>query len=85
MDDPDVTFADAVTNRGEGDTFAALDEALHRLPPGQRRAFELLKIEGFSLKEASVITGTTIAALKVATHRAVVALRKALRGTATRT
>jgi RNA polymerase sigma factor (sigma-70 family) len=85
VDDPGVTFPDPTTNPRLGDARDALDQALCTLPARQRRAFELLKVEGFSLKEAAALTGTTIGALKVATHRAINALRKALAGRPTRT
>lgn len=52
--------------------------ALEALPPGQRQAFEMLKLKEMTLKEVSAATGLSVAALKVATHRAVMALRKAL-------
>jgi RNA polymerase sigma-70 factor (ECF subfamily) len=48
------------------------------LPAGQRRAIELLKFQELSLKEAAEATGTSVGALKVATHRAMAALRKSL-------
>ena len=38
----------------------------------------MLKLKEMSLKEAAAATGMSIAALKVATHRAIRALRKAL-------
>ena len=87
MEDADVTFADPKSNSGQGgsDNLQALGETLRILPARQRQAFELLKIEGFSLREASAMTGVTIGALKIATHRAIAALRKALTGNATRT
>jgi len=40
---------------------------------------ELLKLREMSLKEAAALTGRSVAALKVATHRAIKALRAALR------
>lgn len=48
------------------------------LPSGQRQAIELLKLREMSLKEAAAVTGTNIGALKVAVHRGMRALRKAL-------
>jgi len=51
------------------------------LPPGQRQAVELLKLRELSLKEASALTGLSIGALKLATHRAMVSLRRTLRRT----
>lgn len=53
-------------------------EALAQLPPGQRDAIRMLKLEEMSLKEAALATGTTVAALKVAVHRGLKALRKLL-------
>ncbi|MBM3502964.1 MAG: sigma-70 family RNA polymerase sigma factor [Alphaproteobacteria bacterium] len=54
--------------------------AVASLPQGQRQAIELLKVQGWSLKEASTMTGMSTTALKVATHRAVKSLRKRLGG-----
>ena len=55
-----------------------LNQALAELSPGQRQAIELLKLGELSLKEASKITGLSIPALKIATHRAVKALKAIL-------
>lgn len=55
-----------------------LQEAVERLPAGQRQAIRLLKLEERSLKEAAVISGMSVASLKVATHRALKSLRKIL-------
>jgi RNA polymerase sigma-70 factor (ECF subfamily) len=52
--------------------------ALAALSPGQRRAVELLKLHGLSLREGSVITGQSVAALKVTMHRSLMALRRIL-------
>lgn len=61
---------------------ASRDEALRRaiesLPPGQRRAVTLLKLREMSLKQAAAASGMSIAALKVAMHRALKNLRKML-------
>jgi len=57
-----------------------MHRALASLPPGQRRVLELLKLSELSLKEASDVTGMSVGALKVATHRAIKALRLALEG-----
>jgi RNA polymerase sigma factor (sigma-70 family) len=86
VDDPDVTFAEPVTNPipDRSDRVEALHHAVRALPSGQRQAIELLKLQGHSLREAAAATGTSIGALKVATHRAMVALRKALGGSARR-
>jgi uncharacterized protein (UPF0276 family) len=55
-----------------------LSQAVQALPRGQRRAIEMLKLGGMSLKEAAAASGTSISALKIATHRAINALRKTL-------
>jgi RNA polymerase sigma factor (sigma-70 family) len=55
-----------------------LREALARLPTGQRQAVLLLKLRGLSLSEAASESGTTVAALKVASHRGLKALRAML-------
>jgi RNA polymerase sigma-70 factor (ECF subfamily) len=55
-----------------------LRETLTQLPPGQRDAIRMLKLEEMSLKEAAVASGMTIAALKVSVHRGLKSLRKLL-------
>ncbi|HEY9080658.1 sigma-70 family RNA polymerase sigma factor [Magnetovibrio sp.] len=52
-----------------------LNRALETLPAGQRTAVELLKLREMSLKEASEASGMSVAALKVAMHRALKSLR----------
>ncbi|HYX32871.1 MAG TPA: sigma-70 family RNA polymerase sigma factor [Oligoflexus sp.] len=57
------------------------DELLHALaslPPKQRQAVELMKIEGLSAKEAAIRMGMTEVATKVSAHRAYEALRHKL-------
>lgn len=56
----------------------ALTQAMGDLPPRQRQAIELLKLREMSLKEAAAASGTSVGALKVAVHRGIAALRKAL-------
>ncbi len=56
---------------------AALRRDLLRLPPPQREAFELLKVELLSAAEAAEVLGITRAMVKIRAHRATVALRKA--------
>lgn len=58
----------------------ALVGAIGKLPPEQRQAIRMLKLNEMSLKEASKASGRSIAALKVATHRAIKNLRRLLRG-----
>jgi len=53
-----------------------LRQAVDRLPPGQRQAITMLRLREMSLKEASAESGISVAALKVASHRALKALRR---------
>ena len=81
VDDLDVTFFSEQTNTmtatyGDPD---ALKEAIADLPAGQRSAIEMLKLKEMSLKEAAAASGTSVGALKVATHRAMDALRRKLK------
>jgi RNA polymerase sigma-70 factor, ECF subfamily len=75
------TFPDASANldRAASAEFA-LTGAIDKLPPDQREAIRMLKLNEMSLKEASQASGRSIAALKVATHRAIRNLRQLLRG-----
>jgi RNA polymerase sigma-70 factor (ECF subfamily) len=57
---------------------AELEREISRLPESQRVAFELVKAEGLSLKEAAQVLGTTVTAIKLRAHRAYVALRAVL-------
>ena len=66
-------------NQGEAKVAAAeLRAAVAELPQAQRTALGLAKLEDLPLAEASARSGMSIGALKVATHRAVKALRKRL-------
>jgi RNA polymerase sigma-70 factor (ECF subfamily) len=57
----------------------AVHAALARLPKSQRVAFELIKRDGLSIREAAQALGATPTAVKLRVHRAYVALRSALR------
>lgn len=56
----------------------ALQVAVAGLPPRQREAVTLLKLQEMSLKEAAAASGMSIAALKVSVHRGIRTLRKML-------
>jgi RNA polymerase sigma factor (sigma-70 family) len=78
VDEQNVTLNALFTNTieeafGESE---ALRRAIRELPSSQRAAIEMLKLQEMSLKEASDASGISIGALKVATHRAMNALRK---------
>ena len=75
-----VTFADDGANMptdAYGDP-EALRHAIESLPRRQRQAVELVKLRELSVKEAARESGITVGALKVAVHRGIQALRKAL-------
>jgi RNA polymerase sigma-70 factor (ECF subfamily) len=57
---------------------ANLEREIARLPESQRVAFELVKKDGLSLREAAEVLGTTVTAIKLRAHRAYVALRAAV-------
>ena len=75
----DVTFVNENANK-TSDVFGKeeLKNAIDDLPAAQRTAVEMLKLREMSLKEAAAVSGMSIGALKVATHRAMIALRKML-------
>lgn len=78
----------AVDGRAEADAEPRFDPELTRavvaaldtLPPKQKQAVVLTKLEGKSVAEAARIAGTTTGAMKVRAHRGYVALRKQLDG-----
>ena len=56
----------------------ALQAELERLPESHRVAFDLIKNEGLSIREAAEVLGATPTAVKLRAHRAYAALRAAL-------
>jgi RNA polymerase sigma-70 factor (ECF subfamily) len=80
LEEDAVTFSEPEANIEQGESRDAdgLRAAVRALPESQRRAIELLKLEGYSLKEAAALTGSSETALKVATHRAMATLRDKL-------
>lgn len=71
-------FAAAATNFEESTDRNILEDAVGNLPPRQQQAIRLLKLEEMSLKEAATASGMSVASLKVATHRALISLRRML-------
>jgi RNA polymerase sigma-70 factor, ECF subfamily len=55
-----------------------IEGELARLPSSQRQAFQLVREQGLSLKEAARLLGTTALAVRLRAHRAVRSLRSAL-------
>lgn len=79
LDPEDVTFSTTEANFGEADdSKRVISNAIERLPPGQREAARLLKLQEMSLQQAAAASGMSVAALKVAMHRAMHNLRKML-------
>ena len=76
------TFADPSANKEKeaADRAAELGLAVSTLPPHQRQAIELLKLQEMSLTEASRASGKSIGSLKVSVHRAIKALKAQLKG-----
>ena len=76
----ETNLADETNRETEGGDTRALRAAVEQLPPGQRQAVTLLKLQEKSLKEAAAESGMSVASLKVATHRAMKSLRSILAG-----
>lgn len=73
------TLAAPAANTGEARVAAAeLRAAVAELPEAQRTALALAKLQDLPLAEASARSGMSVGALKVATHRAMKALRRRL-------
>jgi len=73
------TFFDGAANITEATVvnMMTVRKAMGDLTPAERQAVELLRLREMSLAEAAAVSGSTVAALKVAIHRA---MRK-MRGT----
>jgi RNA polymerase sigma-70 factor (ECF subfamily) len=76
-----VTFSGEGANM-DAETYGdpeALKDAIAKLPARQREAIEMLKLRDMSLKEAAAASGSSVAALKVSVHRAILSLRNTLK------
>ena len=66
-----------------GDALATqLAGALQQIPPAQREAVELVKLQGLSVAQAAAQVGISVTALKVRAHRGYRSLRRILDGEA---
>ncbi|PKP84667.1 MAG: RNA polymerase [Alphaproteobacteria bacterium HGW-Alphaproteobacteria-2] len=76
------TFCSAATNNHAENVvnFLAVRRALGTLSPAERDALSMLRLRQLTLSEASEESGTSVAALKVAVHRAGKRLRGVLEG-----
>jgi len=61
--------ADPLLAASDPNMARAVDEALQQLPPDQREAVLLHKIQGLSFPEIATALGTTVGAAKVRAHR----------------
>jgi len=78
LDASHETFSTPAANHDETTDQGRLHDAIAHLPAAERQAVRLLKLEELSLKEASLRTGLSATALKVACHRALKRLRTLL-------
>jgi len=78
--DIDETFCDACANNHAEKVvnFLAVKDAMNALPPSEKAAIEMLRLRQLTLAEAAEQSGTSVAALKVAVHRATRRLRGVL-------
>lgn len=76
------TFCDTCTNNHAENVvnFLAVRRAIEALSPAERDAMVMLRLRQMTLAEAAAETGTSVAALKVAMHRAARRLRHELEG-----
>jgi RNA polymerase sigma-70 factor, ECF subfamily len=74
------SFADRAVEGFEGAWATAdhLSRAIANLPATQREAIELIKLRDMSLADAAKLTGRSVVALRVNTHRALKSLRQGL-------
>lgn len=81
VEDLDYTaFAnDFVTNPGNAGEYKDIEAALGHLSNDQRKVFELMKIQGFTAKEAANETGMSESAVKVSVHRSMKKIQDLLR------
>jgi RNA polymerase sigma-70 factor (ECF subfamily) len=77
--DQEACSAEMQVSDGTRHDVDLLAQAIKALPPEQRQAITLLKLREMPLKQAAAASGRTIAAMKVATHRAIKNLRRLLK------
>jgi RNA polymerase sigma-70 factor (ECF subfamily) len=75
---PDDPPDPGTAGRGDPVLRARIGRALEGLSRGQREAFVLVHLEGFSVSEAAEVTGRAAGTIKSHLHRALVALRAEL-------
>ena len=76
---PDLPALETPSQHAEAQELAArLEQALDRLPPGQREVLLLARLGGLDAAEIAAVTGSTPGAVRVALHRALRRLRDLL-------
>ncbi len=77
---------DLVASEGIDPALAAYDieELFGRIPEKHRAAIQLTKIEGYSVAEASAISGQSESAIKIGVHRGMKKLMARVRGSGTK-
>ncbi|MBC8050317.1 MAG: sigma-70 family RNA polymerase sigma factor [Chitinophagales bacterium] len=74
-----ISNPEANLEQHTSDDHAVLNYALDRLPEAQRRAVEMIKIEGLSFREAALRSEKSETALRVTVHRAMKIMRTILK------
>ena len=69
---------DLLTIAADHEAFAAIEQALARVPPEQRDALLLRDVEGFSYEEIALITASAPGTVRSRIHRGRLAVRNAL-------
>lgn len=67
-----------VTNPDHAGEYKDVEKALVELPEGQRKVFELVKIQGHSAKDVAREMGMSVSAVKVSAHRTLAKLKEKL-------
>jgi RNA polymerase sigma-70 factor (ECF subfamily) len=73
-----LTQPEVSAPQADFDAYDGLHMAIRTLPEGQCQAIQLLKLRQLSLKEAAALTGLSVGALKVSTHRGVKRLQQVM-------
>lgn len=73
-----AVFEENVTNTAHIGEFKDIESALADLPEGQRKIFEMIKIQGYSAKEVAKEMGMSVPAVKVSAHRTMNKLKERL-------
>lgn len=68
----------ASDSSGDADVAGAVQAALARLPPKQREAVQMLKVDGLSVEEAAARVGISAGNLRIRAHRGYRALKALL-------